>query len=97
MIKGIAERQKSLRCGRGGHDKDKYNSSTMIQLRAEIGDNRPAHWHIVMLHFKNAVEVGSLAKLFGVPDELCRGLAGAGSFFRWYSIFNTRAQGNIKS
>ena len=80
IIKGIAERQKSLQAWAYiRHDKDKYNQDDDIPEGKEIGDNRPAHWH-VMLHFKNAVEIGSLAKTFGVPENYVEAWRGAGSF-----------------
>ncbi len=80
IVKGIAERQKSLQAWAYiRHDKDKYNQDDDIPEGKEIGDNRPAHWH-VMLHFKNAVEIGSLAKTFGVPENYVEAWRGAGSF-----------------
>ena len=80
IIKGIAERQNSLLAWAYiRHDKDKYNQDDDIPEGKEIGDNRPAHWH-VMLHFKNAVEIGSLAKSFGVPENYVEAWRGAGSF-----------------
>ncbi len=68
---------------------------TMIyQSGKEIGDNRASSLH-VMLHLKCS-RVGSLAKSFGVPENYVEAWRGA-SVFRWYSIFNTSIQGNIKS
>lgn len=61
------------------HDKDVYNQDDDIPDGKSIGDVRPAHWH-VMLHFKNAIEISSLANTFGVPENYIEAWKGAGSF-----------------
>lgn len=61
------------------HDKDVYNQDDDIPDDKSIGDVRPAHWH-VMLHFKNAIEISSLANTFGVPENYIEAWKGAGSF-----------------
>lgn len=80
IVRGIDERKESLQAWAYiRHDKDVYNQDDDIPEGKEIGDNRPAHWH-VMLHFKNAVEIGSLAKTFGVPENYVEAWRGVGSF-----------------
>lgn len=61
------------------HDKDVYNEDDDLPLGKKIGDKRPPHWH-VMLHFKNAIEISSLANTFGVPENYIEAWKGAGSF-----------------
>ena len=61
------------------HDKDVYNQDDDIPEGKEIGDVRPAHWH-VMLHFKNAIEISSLANAFGVPENYIEAWKGRGAF-----------------
>lgn len=61
------------------HDKDVYNEDDDLPLGKKIGDKRPPHWH-VMLHFKNAIEISSLANTFGIPENYIEAWKGAGSF-----------------
>lgn len=61
------------------HDKDVYNQDDDIPKGKEIGDVRPAHWH-VMLHFKNAIDISSLANTFRVPENYIEAWKGRGAF-----------------
>ena len=67
--KGLEAREDSLQAWAYiRHDKDVYNQDDDIPEDKEIGDNRPAHWH-VMLQFKNAVEISGIARDFGVSEN----------------------------
>ena len=61
------------------HDKCVYNSEDDIPLGRSVGDVRPPHWH-VLLQFKNAVNLDSLARSFNVPSNLVKVMRGAGAF-----------------
>ena len=66
ILKGLQEREESLNAwAYVCHDKDVYNQDDDIPEGKKIGDKRPKHWH-VMLQFKNAVEISSLARSFNV-------------------------------
>lgn len=78
--KGIAEKADSLMAWAYiRHDKDVYNEDDDIPEGKEIGDVRPAHWH-VMLHFKNAIDISSLANAFLVPENYIEAWKGRGAF-----------------
>ena len=78
--KGLETRQDSLQAWAYiRHDKDKYNQDDDIPEGKEIGDNRPAHWH-VMLQFKNAVEISGIARDFGVSENYVERWQGHGAF-----------------
>lgn len=78
--KGLETRQDSLQAWAYiRHDKDKYNQDDDIPDGKEIGDNRPAHWH-VMLQFKNAVEISGIARDFGVSENYVERWQGHGAF-----------------
>lgn len=78
--KGLETRQDSLQAWAYiRHDKDKYNQDDDIPEDKEIGDNRPAHWH-VMLQFKNAVEISGIARDFGVSENYVERWQGHGAF-----------------
>lgn len=78
--KGLDERADSLTAWAYiRHDKDVYNQDDDIPEGKEIGDVRPAHWH-VMLQFKNAVELTNLAVTFGVPENYVEVWKGKGAF-----------------
>lgn len=62
------------------HDKDVYVWGDDIPEGKKIGDKRPPHWHI-LLKFKNQIEFSSIAKLFGVPENLVEKKTGAGAFY----------------
>ena len=38
------------------HDKDKYVDSDLIPTNSKLGDDRPAHWHI-LLKFSNQIRI----------------------------------------
>lgn len=61
------------------HDKDVYNQDDDIPEGKEIGDVRPPHWH-VMLSFKNVVEIGGIARDFGVSENYIERWQGKGAF-----------------
>lgn len=78
--KGIAEKADSLMAWAYiRHDKDVYNKDDDIPEGKEIGDVRPPHWH-VMLHFKNAIDISSLANAFLVPENYIEAWKGRGAF-----------------
>lgn len=78
--KGLEIRQDSLQAWAYiRHDKDKYNQDDDIPEDKKIGDNRPAHWH-VMLQFKNAVEISGIARDFGVSENYVERWQGHGAF-----------------
>ena len=78
--KGLEIRQDSLQAWAYiRHDKDKYNQDDDIAEDKKIGDNRPAHWH-VMLQFKNAVEISGIARDFGVSENYVERWQGHGAF-----------------
>ncbi len=78
--KGLETRQDSLQAWAYiRHDKDKYNQDDDIPEGKKIGDNRPAHWH-VMLQFKNAVEISGIARDFGVSENYVERWQGHGAF-----------------
>lgn len=78
--KGIAEKADSLMAWAYiRHDKDVYNEDDDIPEGKKIGDVRPAHWH-VMLHFKNAIDISSLANAFLVPENYIEAWKGRGAF-----------------
>ena len=78
--KGLETRQDSLQAWAYiRHDKDKYNQDDDIPEGKGIGDNRPAHWH-VMLQFKNAVEISGIARDFGVSENYVERWQGHGAF-----------------
>jgi hypothetical protein len=80
ILKGLQEREESLNAwAYVCHDKDVYNQDDDIPEGKKIGDKRPKHWH-VMLHFKNAVEIASLARSFGVAENYVEKWTGAGAF-----------------
>lgn len=78
--KGLETREDSLQAWAYiRHDKDVYNQDDDIPEGKEIGDNRPAHWH-VMLQFKNAVEISGIARDFGVSENYVERWQGQGAF-----------------
>lgn len=78
--KGLEERADSLMAWAYiRHDKDVYNQDDEIPDGKEIGDVRPAHWH-VMLQFKNAIDLSSLAATFGVAENYVEVFKGKGAF-----------------
>lgn len=78
--KGLEAREDSLQAWAYiRHDKDVYNQDDDIPEDKEIGDNRPAHWH-VMLQFKNAVEISGIARDFGVSENYVERWQGQGAF-----------------
>ena len=81
--RGIEQKEKALlNWAYVRHDKDKLIQADVDanpELGWEVGDPRPAHWH-VMLKFKNAVELSSIAKAFGVPENMVEKWTGAGAF-----------------
>lgn len=78
--KGLETREDSLQAWAYiRHDKDVYNQDDDIPEGKKIGDNRPAHWH-VMLQFKNAVEISGIARDFGVSENYVERWQGQGAF-----------------
>ena len=61
------------------HDKDVYNQDDDIPDNKSIGDVRPPHWH-VMLQFKNAIDITSLANAFNVKENYIESWRGNGAF-----------------
>ncbi len=61
------------------HDKDKYVDSDHIPTNSKLGDDRPAHWH-VLLKFTNQIEFSTIAKAFGVPENMVEKKVGQGAF-----------------
>lgn len=62
------------------HDKDVYNDNDDLHEGKQVGDKRPAHWHII-LKFKNQIEISSVAKAFNVPEQYVEKKVGAGAFY----------------
>lgn len=80
ILKGLQEREESLEAwAYVCHDKDVYNQDDDIPEDKKIGDKRPKHWH-VMLRFKNAIEISSLARSFNVAENYVEKWTGAGAF-----------------
>lgn len=80
ILKGLQEREESLEAwAYVCHDKDVYNQDDDIPEDKKIGDTRPKHWH-VMLRFKNAIEISSLARSFNVAENYVEKWTGAGAF-----------------
>ena len=62
------------------HDKDKIiEDDVKVNPELKVGEDRPPHWH-VMLKFKNAIEISSVAKAFNVPENMIDKWNGAGAF-----------------
>lgn len=78
---GLKSKEKSLiNWAYCRHDKDVYvEDDVKVNPDLKLGDDRPAHWH-VMLKFKNAIEISSVAKAFNVPENMIDKWNGAGAF-----------------
>lgn len=50
------------------------------QRQVKKGDIKPAHWHIVIESKNNAIEIGVIAKWFGISDNYVNIAKGAGAF-----------------
>ncbi|HEM3590933.1 TPA: hypothetical protein U1C03_002130 [Streptococcus suis] len=79
--KGIKDKEKSLiNWAYCCHDKDKIiEDDVKVNPELKLGDLRGKHWH-VMLKFKNAIELSSVAKAFNVPENMIDKWTGAGAF-----------------
>lgn len=78
---GIAINKKSLlRWAYIKHDKDTFLDEDEIPTNKQVGDNKPLHWHVV-LQFKNAVRLRTVAEAFGVKENYVRVLNGRNSFY----------------
>lgn len=78
---GIKEKEKSLiNWAYCKHDKDVIvDDDVKVNPELTLGNKRPDHWH-VMLKFKNAIEISSVAKAFKVPENMIDKWNGAGAF-----------------
>lgn len=65
------------------HDKDVYSAADEEDNPLHVqGEKKPPHWHIVLNCKNNAVEVGTIAKWFGIAEnfvDIPKGM-GAGKF-----------------
>ena len=63
------------------HDKDVYSALDEEQNPNHIaGEVKPPHWHIVIECGTSAVEIGVIAKWFGIADNYVETAKGAGAF-----------------
>lgn len=63
------------------HDKDVYSVLDEEQNSNHIaGEVKPPHWHIVIECGTSAVEIGVIAKWFGIADNYVETAKGAGAF-----------------
>lgn len=78
---GIKNKEKSLiNWAYCKHDKDVIiDDDVKVNPELTLGNKRPDHWH-VMLKFKNAIEISSVAKAFNVPENMIDKWNGAGAF-----------------
>ena len=78
---GIKDKEKSLiNWAYCKHDKDVIiDDDVQVNPELTLGNKRPDHWH-VMLKFKNAIEISSVAKAFNVPENMIDKWNGAGAF-----------------
>lgn len=61
------------------HDKDEKTESTDGHEAVPIGTLIPRHWHVAV-YCENAVEIHTIAKWFGVPDNFVQVLRGANAY-----------------
>ena len=63
------------------HDKDVYSALDEEQNPDhEEGQTKPRHWHIVIECGTSAIEIGVIAKWFGIADNFVETAKGAGAF-----------------
>lgn len=63
------------------HDKDLYSALDEEQNPEHVaGKVKPAHWHIALDCPTNAVEIGVIAKWFGIAENFVETAKGAGAF-----------------
>lgn len=65
------------------HDKDVYSEvdeANDKDGRIKAGDVKPRHWHICIELGTNRLEIGTIAKWFGVPENFVEIAKGAGAF-----------------
>lgn len=63
------------------HDKDVYNEfDEKKNSNHKKWENKPAHWHIVVEMDSHQVDVGVIARWFGVPENFVEVVKGAGRF-----------------
>ena len=63
------------------HDKDVYSALDEEQNPEHIaGEVKPRHWHIAIECPTNAVEIGVIAKWFGIAENFVETAKGAGAF-----------------
>lgn len=63
------------------HDKDVYSALDEEQNPEHIaGEVKPPHWHVVLECPTNAVEIGVIAKWFGIAENFVETAKGAGAF-----------------
>lgn len=65
------------------HDKDVYSEvdESMDKTGKRIaGDTKPRHWHICIELKSNQMEIGTIARWFGVPENFVEIAKGAGAF-----------------
>ena len=63
------------------HDKDVWTENDELDDPAHVaGQVKPPHWHVVLNMPKNATEVETIAKWFGIPMNFVEMKRGAGAF-----------------
>lgn len=63
------------------HDKDVYTElDEERDSRHKRGENKPAHWHIVVEMDSHQVDVSVIARWFGIPENFVNVVKGAGKF-----------------
>lgn len=63
------------------HDKDVYSALDEEQNPEHVaGTVKPPHWHIALECPTNAIEIGVIAKWFGIADNFVETAKGAGAF-----------------
>ena len=83
QIKKALEHKTIGRWAYACHDKDVYSEvdESMDKTgRVKAGDPKPRHWHVCIELKTNRMEVGTIAKWFGIKDNYVNIAKGAGAF-----------------